>query len=69
MFSSEKSRLHSCAIHTKFVRILYEFHVASTFTHIHSHEICTKFVRISCEFHYIPTNCSLLGQGDGRKLR
>ena len=50
MFSSEKILLHSREIRTKFVRISYEFHIASIFTHIHSREICTKFVRISYEF-------------------
>ena len=38
-------------IRTKFVRISYECHIASIFTHIHSREIRTKFVPISYEFH------------------
>ena len=42
---------NSPEIRTKFIRISYEFHNASIFTHIHSREIRTKFVRISYEFH------------------
>ena len=50
MFSSEKILSHSRKIRTKFVRISFEFHIASIFTHIHSREIRTKFVRLSYEF-------------------
>ena len=36
-------------IRTSFVRISYEFHIASIFTQIHSREMRAKFVRISYE--------------------
>ena len=53
---SKRSKLdeihkNSYEIRTKFVEILYEFHISRIITQIYSREIRAKFVRISYEFH------------------
>ena len=61
-FSSAEILRQSREIRTKFVRISYEFHIASIFTHIHSREIRTNFVRISVNFFQLRANCTTFPQ-------